>query len=65
MGFVLQDCEQEEIVFVNDIVTDKITEFQVGDQEVQINNEQIFLVQEVPNFIRSIKVGSDMIFKIK
>ena len=37
-----QDCEEEETVFVNDIVTDKMTEFQVGDQVVQINNEKIF-----------------------
>ena len=44
MGLVLRDCGEEETVFVNDIVTDKITEFQVhvGDQVAQINNESFF-----------------------
>ena len=63
-------------MFVNDIVMDKMTEFRMGDQSLQINNKKLncticvynrklTTVQDVSEFIESIKVGVDMVFKVK
>ena len=63
LGLLLQ--EKDKMLFINDILNDKMTALKVGDQLLEINNITLNSIHEVQQIIGPIENGKGMVFKIK
>ena len=64
-GLKLQVFEEEQAVYIVEIANDKITNFCVGDQILQINGKKMSSVQDVMSSIGSSSIGDDIQFTVK
>ena len=57
--------EEEQAVYIVEIANDKITNFCVGDQILQINGKKMPSVQDVVSSIGSSRIGDGIQFTVK
>ena len=65
LGLLLQFDTQQKVVFINEVVNTSDSVFEVGDQILQINGQNINSVENITHIMGQTDIGNVVEFKIK
>ena len=65
LGLLLRVYDEENGVFIDDIVNIEKSPFNIGDQLIKINEVQLASLQDLMDIVGSTKIGEDLHFQVK